>query len=152
MTRKTATAKKDEDVAAPAEKFHTMKREVFELGASGMSKRAKKVFEDEKLRAFGGAVANPKMPFKMLLGIRKAEKLRAKRAEEERRASGVVGPATTKLDNVLRAVKPKKRKRQNDVPVDDVRDGVLRVGHHLRKSGSAGSGGGGGGKRKKKRR
>ena len=107
------------------------KKQVYEYGVSGLSKRAQKIFHDQKTEAFGGKVKNPKMPFKMLLGIRKAEKVRAKRLSDEQRAAGVVAP-TPKLDRVLRAQKSSGGKKKRSGNFDgDLKDGVLRVDHLL---------------------
>jgi len=105
---------------------------VYELGSTAFDKRAKKVLQTEKIIAFGGkAPKNPKMPLKMLRGIRQAEKKRAERAVAEQRESGIV-VAHQKLDNVLRPLgksTKKRRKRQSDIPVDALSDGVLRLKH-----------------------
>ena len=126
--KKIVSPKKVAKADTPLEmNFGQARKEVWEMGVGGLDKRAKKALDNERILAFGGVVKNPKMPLKMLQGIRKAEKIRAQRAAEERRASGVVVPVL-KLDNVLRAHKANKKKRTNDIPLDDIRDGVMRVG------------------------
>ena len=109
------------------------KRDVFDFGASGLSKRAQKIRENEKLVAFGAKAAkNPKMPFKMLMGIRKAENKRERREADERLQSGVVAPIE-KRDATRGGAKAKRKRRPDDL-APDARDGVMRVGHLLKKA------------------
>lgn len=106
-------------------KLRDAKRDVYELGSSGLSKRARRVVEAERVEAFCGTkVKAQKMPLKMLMGIRRAEAKRAAREAEERRAAGVVAPKE-RQDAVTR--KATKRKRQPQPLIDDIRNGVLRV-------------------------
>ena len=57
-------------------------------GATKFNKKEKKAFEERRVTTLGGhAEKNEKMPFKMLLAVRAANKARdAKRAEQARRA------------------------------------------------------------------
>ena len=74
------------------------------------------------------------MPFKMLLGIRRAEEKREQRLAAERRESGVVAP-TEKRDATRGGAYAKKRKRGPADLEGDARDGVLRVDHLLKRGG-----------------
>ena len=108
------------------------KNDVFEFGATGLSKRQQKIREGEKLVAFGAKQAKgPKMPLKMLLGIRRAEDKREKKVLEERRASGVVA-AAEKRDATRGGAKPKRKRRPDDLLAES-KDGVMRVGHLAKK-------------------
>ncbi|KAJ8605460.1 hypothetical protein CTAYLR_003317 [Chrysophaeum taylorii] len=131
----TTTQQKNKKSPPPKTKavlsLRDAKRQVLELGASGFSKRAKRVFETQRTEAFGGKVKAQRMPFKMLLGIRRAEAKRERREAEERRAAGVVA-AAPKKDLVTRRSTPKKR-RAPKPPTDDLRDGVLDVSRFLKK-------------------
>ncbi|KAJ1454331.1 hypothetical protein M885DRAFT_522191 [Pelagophyceae sp. CCMP2097] len=103
------------------------KKDVYELGVSGLGKRAKRALEAERSEAFGIKEANQKMPFKMLVAIRKAEAEKDKRKAAERREAGIVAPVE-KRDAVLGGkIKRKSRGGGGDNPLDEVRDGVLRV-------------------------
>jgi hypothetical protein len=94
---------------------------------SGLGKRAKRALEAQRSEAFGATEKNAKMPFKMLLGIRKAEAKREHKVNAELLESGVVA-ATEKRDAILGgAKKRKKRNAPNDMPLDDVRDGVFKI-------------------------
>ena len=56
------------------------KKDVFDFGATGLSRRQQKIRENEKMVAFGAkAEKAQKMPLKMLLGIRRAEDRREKK-------------------------------------------------------------------------
>jgi len=129
----------------------------YALGTTALDARTRRVLRDEKVVAYGGTAAKPqKMPLKMILGIRRAEAKRADRAAAERRASGVVAPTTAKQDAVLRGTSSSKGKatKRKDLPLDDVRDGVLRVDAALlgKKKGPGTTGGSGGKKKTNKKR
>lgn len=118
-------AKKEKKVAgAPEMKLRDAKRQVFEFGTSGLSKRARQVVEAERIEAFGGKAKKQKMPLKMVLGIRRAEAKRAALRAEERRTSGVVAPK--ERQDALTRKKTTKRKRRAEQD-DDVKDGIFRV-------------------------
>lgn len=109
------------------------KKDVFDFGATGLSRRQQKIRENEKMVAFGAkAEKAQKMPLKMLLGIRRAEDKREKKILDERRASGVVAP-TEKRDATRGGAKPKRKRRPGDL-LPESRDGVMRVGHLLKKA------------------
>jgi len=108
------------------------KRDVFDFGASGLGKRQQRIRENEKLVAFGAKAAkNPKMPFKMLMGIRRAEDKREQKAAAERRQSGVVAPIE-KRDATRGGAKAKRKRRSGDLAAES-KDGVMRVGHLLKR-------------------
>ena len=68
------------------------------------------------------------MPFKMVLGIRRAEDARERKRLAERRESGVVAPKE-KRDAARGGSRKGKRGRRGDALAPDPRDGVLRVDH-----------------------
>ena len=120
-TKRKAPARRRPDrgpraAAAPAPlSLRAAKRDVFDLGATGLDKRQRKIRDDARLAALGcKAPRNPKMPFKMVLGIRRAEDARERKRLAERRESGVVAPKE-KRDAALRpsrkAVAPKAPRR-----------------------------------------
>ena len=116
--------------AAPAPlSLRAAKRDVFDLGATGLDKRQRKIRDDARLAALGcKAPRNPKMPFKMVLGIRRAEDARERKRLAERRESGVVAPKE-KRDAARGGSRRGKRGRRGDALAPDPRDGVLRVDH-----------------------
>ena len=116
--------------AAPAPlSLRAAKRDVFDLGATGLDKRQRKIRDDARLAALGcKAPRNPKMPFKMVLGIRRAEDARERKRLAERRESGVVAPKE-KRDAARGGSRKGKRGRRGDALAPDSRDGVLRVDH-----------------------
>ena len=103
-TKRKAPARRRPDrgpraAAAPAPlSLRAAKRDVFDLGATGLDKRQRKIRDDARLAALGcKAPRNPKMPFKMVLGIRRAEDARERKRLAERRESGVVAPKDSLL-------------------------------------------------------
>jgi hypothetical protein len=67
------------------------RREVNELGASGLSKKARRDFELRKRQALGcRAPKSQKMPLPMLLGIRKKQREREAKEKEQAIASGML--------------------------------------------------------------
>lgn len=103
--------------------LRTAKRDVFEYGTTGLSKRAKRVVEAERKEAFGVKVKGEKMPLKMVRGIRRAEAKRMEKEKEERKVAGVV-TARERRDRLTRKRTSKKRKRGID---DELKDGILRL-------------------------
>lgn len=134
-TKRKAPARRKPDrgrraAAAPAPlSLRAAKRDVFDLGATGLDKRQRKIRDDARLAALGcKAPRNPKMPFKMVLGIRRAEDARERKRLAERRESGVVAPKE-KRDAARGGSRKGKRGRRGDALAPDPRDGVLRVDH-----------------------
>ena len=134
-TKRKAPARRRPDrgpraAAAPAPlSLRAAKRDVFDLGATGLDKRQRKIRDDARLAALGcKAPRNPKMPFKMVLGIRRAEDARERKRLAERRESGVVAPKE-KRDAARGGSRKGKRGRRGDALAPDPRDGVLRVDH-----------------------
>jgi hypothetical protein len=67
------------------------RREVNELGASGLSKKARRDFELRKRQALGcRAPKSQKMPLPMLLGIRKKQREREAKEKKQALASGML--------------------------------------------------------------
>ena len=102
------------------------KRDVFELGSSGLGKRSRRVLDTARSEAFGVKQETQKMPPQMLLGIRRAEAKRDRCRAQELEESGVVA-TIEKRDSVLGGAKRRKRSGSSDAPLDDLKDGVFRV-------------------------
>ena len=74
--------------------FESAKREVLELGRSGLSHRDRKRLEEERLRSLGFATPKPSAPRRVREGmLRKQRKRDATKAAHDREA-GVLSPAT----------------------------------------------------------
>ncbi len=101
-----------------------MKREVATLGATGLDKRTRKVFEAQRLKAVGAAAEkSPRTPASIGLGMAKKQKQREVRAVEAAIETGM----TTRKDVA------KARRRQQERAGGEKRDrGLLEDGGGLR--------------------
>ena len=98
------------------------------LGATGFAGAQLKQWEGNQLAAIGGYVKSKaqRMPFKMFLGVKKAREVRAARADEEARLSGVVRPRGA--GKAAKGRKVREREHAPDEPVPyTVRGSVMRA-------------------------
>lgn len=92
------------------ELWERLKNSVEDLAASALSgKDRKKYLLEKTARLSGHAVEKPKAPFRILKGMREAEKVRAKRAKEEARIADAV--VVQKSGMIAVGTKSKKAKR-----------------------------------------
>ena len=131
-TTKRAPAKKRRVEPVPLS-LHSARKDVFDLGPTGLDKRQRKIRDDARLVALGCKTpASPKMPFKMVMGIRRAENKRQAKKEMENKESGVVAPKE-KRDAACGGSRRGKVRKGDRGLAPDPRDGILRVDHLLKR-------------------
>ena len=120
MTTATATATK----AEVQREFEAVKREVVELGKSGLTRKERKRVEEERLAKLGFARKKMKVPLPILAGMQRKQRLReAAKAVAERDAGIVSSGVSASLSSSIAA----KRKRPSAEQLDKWRKSAARA-------------------------
>ena len=165
---------KDNDVDVTKE-FRSIYREVVDYGAANFDGRKKKDYEAKRITQLGGkGIERTKIPYNILMGIKKKEKIRQNAREEyllaselitgEKKFSATYAGGSVNISGRGEGKQNRKKdiSRYDDIgksvqesKVGKYRDGMLYINQSFLKQGKDGGnrkGGNGGGKGKGKRR